>query len=163
MAITIGVDPGISGAIAALKDGTELVLLEDMPTTSSGKGTKVSRSVDAVGLSEVLGRIIRAHPGEYMAAVIEKTSAMPGQGVATMYSMGHSRGVAEGVLLTKGFPTTLVAPSSWKRYMGFSNDKEWVRGEVSRMFPAASLHRKKDHDRAEAIALALYLFRERFK
>lgn len=163
MAITIGVDPGVSGAIAAIKDGTELVLLEDMPTTSSGKGTKVSRSVDAVGLSEILGRIIRAHPGEYLHAVIEKTSAMPGQGVATMYSMGHSRGVAEGVLLTKGFPTTLVAPASWKRSMGFSNDKEWVRGEMTRLFPTASLHRKKDHDRAEAIALALYLFKEKFK
>ncbi len=163
MPITIGVDCGISGAIAAIKDGTDLVLLEDMPTTSSGKGTKVSRSVDAVGLSEILGRIIRAYPGEYLHAVIEKTSAMPGQGVASTFSMGHSRGVVEGVTLAKGFPTTLVAPATWKRSMGLTSDKEYVRGEMSRMFPQASLSRKKDHDRAEAIALALYLHQEKFK
>jgi crossover junction endodeoxyribonuclease RuvC len=163
MAITIGIDPGVTGAIAAIKDGTELIMLEDMPTTSSGKETKVSRSVDAVGLSELLGRIIRVYSREYLAAVVEKTSAMPGQGVSSTYSMGHSRGVVEGVLLTKAFPTTLVPASVWKKAMGLTKDKDLVRGEMSRLFPAASLHRKKDHDRAEAIALALYLHQEKFK
>lgn len=163
MAITIGIDPGISGAIAAVKDGVELLLLEDMPTSSAGKGTKVSRSVDAVGISEVLGWVIRNHPGDYIAAVVEKTSAMPGQGVSSTYSMGHSRGVVEGVLLTKAVPTMLVTPQVWKKAMNMTKDKELVRGEMSRLFPSAALHRKKDHDRAEAIALALYLHKEKFK
>lgn len=163
MAITIGVDCGITGAIAAVKDGIELIMLEDMPTTSAGKGNKVSRSVDAVGLAEVLGFLIRNHVREHMEAVIEKTSSMPGQGVASTFSMGHSRGVVEGVFLTKGFPTTLVTPAAWKKSMGMNSDKELVRGEMSRLFPTAGLHRKKDHNRAEAIALALYLHKEKFK
>jgi len=67
MTITIGIDPGVTGAVAAIRNGTELIMLEDMPTTSSGKETKVSRSVDAVGLSELLGRI---HPGLHRRVLV---------------------------------------------------------------------------------------------
>lgn len=157
MTITVGLDPGINGAVAAIQDGTKIVMLEDMPTLSSKKGTKVSRSVDAVGLSKMISSLLQRHPGEYIACVIEKTSAMPGQGVTSMYSMGHSRGVAEGVLLSKGLPTQLVPPATWKRSMGFSSDKEFIRGEMQRRFPDAEIHLKKHTDRAEAIALAYYL------
>lgn len=163
MALIIGVDCGITGAIAAVKNGVELVALEDMPTTSEGKGTKVSRSVDGAGLSEIIKKIIRLYPDEYICSVVEKTSSMPGQGSSSTFSMGHSRGIVEGVLLTLSLSLTLVRPAVWKRSMGFTSDKEQVRGEISRLFPNASLHRKKDHDRAEAIALTLYLHKEKFK
>jgi crossover junction endodeoxyribonuclease RuvC len=163
MTITIGVDPGITGALAVLQDGKHLLMLIDMPTVSSGKSVRVSRSVDSVGLSKAVGGLLAAYPLEYVSAIVEKTFAMPGQGVSSTYSMGHSRGVVEGVFLTKGIPTQLVAPIVWKKKMGFNSDKEFVRGEISKLFPTASLHRKKDHDRAEAIGLALYLHQEKFK
>lgn len=163
MAIIIGVDCGITGAIAAVRDGVELLVLEDMPTTSEGKGTKVSRAVDGAGFSQIIKEIIRLYASEYICSVVEKTSSMPGQGSSSTFSMGHSRGVIEGALQYSGLPMTLVRPAAWKRSMGFTSDKELVRGEISRLFPNASLYRKKDHDRAEAIALTLYLHKEKFK
>lgn len=162
MTLTIGIDPGLNGAVAAIKDGQRIVLLEDMPTTSSKKGNKVSRAVDASGLARMLSGLISQHPGEFISCVIEKTSAMPGQGVTSMFSMGHSRGVAEGVLITKGLPVQLIPPSTWKKEMGFTSDKEFIRGEMQRRFPDAEIHLKKHTDRAEAIALAFYLHLKEF-
>ena len=160
---TIGVDCGLTGAIAIVRDGIQLVDLMDMPTVSNGKGTKVSRSVDGAAIANYLSEFLGRHPTDYIAVAVEKTASMPGQGLASTYSMGHSRGIVEGVVQAKRLPLHLVAPAQWKRAMGLTSDKELVRGEMLRQFPSAPITRKKDHDRAEAIALALYLHQEKFK
>lgn len=160
---TIGVDPGLNGAIAIVRDGIQLIDLMDMPTVSNGRGTKVSRSVDGAAIASFLSEFIGQHPMDYIGVVVEKTASMPGQGLASTYSMGHSRGIVEGVVQAKRLPLHLVAPAAWKRVMGLTSDKELVRGEMLRQFPSAPITRKKDHDRAEAIALALYLYKEKFK
>jgi len=161
--IAIGVDPGVSGAIAAVKDGRTLVALHEMPVLRVVKNAKVSRSVDGAGLARIVRDIMFKDPKEYYASVVEKTSSMPGQGVASTYSMGHSRGVAEGVLQALNLPMDLVAPAVWKRQMKLTNDKEYVRGQVQMKFPEADLSRKKDHDKAEAIAMAVWLWEQKFK
>ena len=163
MPITIGIDCGLTGAIAVVEDGTRLVELLDMPTVSNGTGAKVTKSVDGAAIAQFLSHLVSSYPTEYLAVVVEKTASMPGQGLASTYSMGHSRGIVEGVVQAKRLPLHLVAPAKWKRAMGFTADKELVRGEMLRQFPTAPLTRKKDHDRAEAIALALYLHKEKFK
>jgi len=161
--IAIGIDCGITGAIAAVKDGRTLVALHEMPVLRVVKNAKVSRSVDGAGLARIVRDIMFKDPKEYYASVVEKTSSMPGQGVASTYSMGHSRGVAEGVLQALNLPMDLVAPAVWKRQMKLTNDKEYVRGQVQMQFPDADLSRKKDHDKAEAIALAVWLWEQKFK
>ena len=161
--IAIGIDCGITGAIAAVKDGRTLVALHEMPVLRVVKNAKVSRSVDGAGLARIVREIMFKDPKEYYASVVEKTSSMPGQGVASTYSMGHSRGVAEGVLQALNLPMDLVAPAVWKRQMKLTNDKEYVRGQVQMQFPDADLSRKKDHDKAEAIALAVWLWEQKFK
>ena len=161
--IAIGIDCGITGAIAAVKDGRTLVALHEMPVIRVVKNAKVSRSVDGAGLAKIVREIMFKDPKEYYASVVEKTSSMPGQGVASTYSMGHSRGVAEGVLQALNLPMDLVAPAVWKRQMKLTNDKEYVRGQVQMQFPDADLSRKKDHDKAEAIALAVWLWEQKFK
>ena len=161
--IAIAIDPGVSGAIAAVKDGRTLVALHEMPVLRVVKNAKVSRSVDGAGLARIVREIMFKDPKEYYASVVEKTSSMSGQGVASTYSMGHSRGVAEGVLLALNLPMDLVAPAVWKRQMKLTNDKEYVRGQVQMQFPEADLSRKKDHDKAEAIALAVWLWEQKFK
>jgi len=161
--IAISVDPGISGAIAAVKDGRTLVALHEMPVLRAVKNAKVSRSVDGAGLARLVRDIMAKDQQEYYECVIEKTASMPGQGVASTYSMGHSRGVAEGVIQTLGLPMQLVAPAIWKRSMGFTSDKEYVRGQMQMQFPDADLSRKKDHDKAEAMAMAVWLWKTKYK
>lgn len=158
--ITIGVDPGLSGALAMLRDGVELLHLSDMPTVE-GAGV-VKRIVDAPALRVTLLDALHAHfrEDESIKALVERTSAMPGQGVSSMYSMGHSRGVVEGVLAGCGVEFYLVPPADWKRNMGYTADKEPIRREMQRLYPSADLKFKKHADRAEALAMALYLHRQ---
>ena len=160
--IAISCDPGVTGAIAAVKDGKELVGVFEMPVLRAVKSAKVVRSVDGAGVARVIRDIMQLDPQEYYSCVIEQTSSMPGQGVASTFSMGHSRGVVEGVVQTLGLPLTLVTPTVWKKQMKLTSDKEFVRAHIQRLFPSTDLSRKKDHDKAEAIALALWLYRDQF-
>jgi len=168
--ITIGVDPGLTGAVAVLRDGAELLSLFDMPVMQSGAGgSRVQKIVDGKALYRLLAELpIHAKyvnglgpVGETLYALVERTTAMPGQGVSSMYSMGHSRGVAEGVLGSLDIETYLIPPAEWKRNMGYSANKEPIRAEMQRVFPGAQLHLKKHADRAEALAMALYLYRQK--
>jgi crossover junction endodeoxyribonuclease RuvC len=168
--ITMGVDPGLSGAVAVIRDGVELIALIDMPVVQSGGGgSKVQKMVDGHSLYKSLAELpIYAEYvdglGPFDAivyALVERTTAMPGQGVSSMYSMGHSRGVAEGVLGALKVETFLVPAAVWKRHMGYTADKEPIRAEMRRVFPGAELHLKKHADRAEALAMALYLYRQK--
>jgi len=169
--ITIGVDPGLTGAVAVLRNGVELLSLFDMPVMQSGAGgSRVQKIVDGKALHELLSGCCFYLTFEYnkeptaepVYALVERTTAMPGQGVSSMYSMGHSRGVVEGVL--GAFPqveTFLVPAAVWKRNMGYSANKEPIRAEMRQVFPSAQLHLKKHADRAEALAMALYLYRQK--
>lgn len=161
MVITIGIDPGITGAIAAVQDGHKLIYYTDMPVLQEKSGSKVSKTVSGTGVWQAFRDIMDISPaGSVFHVCVEKTSAMPGQGVASMYSMGHSRGVVEGVVGALRLPLHRVRPAIWKKAMGFTSDKEVIRSEMLLRFPGAELHRKKDADRAEAIAMALYLHKE---
>lgn len=149
----IGIDPGITGAIAILNPGFDPVV-EDMPTTVVGKGT-VKREGNGALLAEILRRGTRP-----VMATLERTSAMPGQGVASMFSMGVSRGVVLGVLGALGIPYVDVAPPTWKRHFRLTGaDKDASRTLALKMYPSLAplLARKMDHNRAEAVLLAHYL------
>ena len=157
--IVYGVDPGVAGAISLLLDG-RLVAVTDLPAHAVSTGT-VKRRLDAAGLAAIV-RDWRARYGvDAEIAVVERVGAMPGQGVASTFSLGHTAGVVEAVLLTLGVPVSFAAPSAWKRSMGLSSDKSASQAVASRMFPehAASWSRVKDHSRAEAVLLAAWGWR----
>jgi len=153
--ITIGIDPGISGAIAILKDG-KLIDAFDMPIMPMGvKGKK--NQVNAAGLVDNLHDTICRNQGECQV-VIERVSAMPGQGVTSMFSFGMSYGVCLGVCAALNLPITYVTPQAWKKKFGLSGaEKDASRTKVIEMFPQQSNYfaRKKDHGRADAVLIAL--------
>lgn len=153
--IVIGIDCGLTGALAALQDG-RLVALHDLPTIANGSTAKVRRQVDPAGLAAILRDLRTEFAGEWFHVVVEKPAAMPGQGSASTFSLGDSLGCVRGVLAAKGLPTEFVSPASWKKTMGVTADKEQVRARAVQLFPDAGLHRMKDHGRAEAILLALF-------
>ena len=151
--IYIGIDPGLTGAIAVLWAENQVA---DMPTTVAGKGV-VKREVNGVLLADML-RPFCGTPGS-VRVVLERTSAMPGQGVVSMFSMGVSRGVILGVLGALGVPFIDVAPQTWKAHFRLLGaDKDASRTLALRRFPelAGYLARKGDHNRAEALLLAVY-------
>lgn len=158
--ITIGIDPGLSGAIGFLKDG-KYVAVESMPTVAKGSGA-VKNEVSPAGILSILRE--RTPPVDAVAVVIERVNARPGEGVASSFSLGDSFGVVRGVVAVAKVETYYVTPAQWKKHFKLTSDKELSRALAHRLFPeaAALLKFKKDADRAEALLLARWLWETRF-
>lgn len=157
--ITIGIDPGLTGAVGVLRDGA-YVAVEDMPTVVKGTGS-VKCEVDPAGLKA----LIKHHytSGEEIVVVLERVNAMPGQGVSSVFSLGDSYGCARSVIATGGFELHQVSPVVWKKHFKLERDKELSRALAIRLFPGAPLHLKKHEGRAEALLLARWLWETKFK
>jgi crossover junction endodeoxyribonuclease RuvC len=145
--INIGIDPGLSGAIVAiLPDGA--IEFHDMPILEIKKKTQL----DYAGLALIL----RQYQGQSTAA-IEFVSAMPGQGVSSMFKFGQVYGAALATLATLQIPYQCVTPPVWKRAFKLVGcDKDESRSRALEMFPACVSHLrlKKHQGRADALLLA---------
>ena len=157
MSLVIGIDPGLSGAAAFIPQQGE-AWVEDMPVIAYSVTGFVKRVLDPHGLS----RILRAHVSSldidpvHPVVFLERVSAFPGQGVASMFSLGMSYWGAFSVAATLAYETRLVEPKDWKRHFHLAKDKDLARGMAQRLFPHINLSRVKDHGRAEALLIAAY-------
>jgi hypothetical protein len=162
MSTVVGIDPGITGAVGYISDRGYGAF--DIPVMTASEKGKIKWMVDAAELGAMFVDHI---PGRFneMTVALEQTSAMPGQGVASMFSMGDSFGACRGVAAILGFSVTLVRPAQWKKEMGVAKQrgedadagKEKALELARELFPAAPLSRRKDHNRAEALLLAHWL------
>lgn len=156
--IVIGIDPGITGAVAAIDEDGNYIDVRDIPVMAKGKGgSKVKNQVNAATLVNILKDFTYGGNRDLKAIVyLERVSAMPGQGVSSMFSMGDTFGVCRGVVAAMDIPIEIITPQSWKKYYGLGSDKEVCRAKAIELYPTAPLGRKKDHNRAEAILIARY-------
>ena len=154
MTIRIGIDPGVSGALALIDD--ELVhRVEDMPVMakSSGKGNQVNAPMLASVLSDWAEEYGRPE------VFLERVGPMPKQGVTAVFSFGKSAGIVEGVVAGLALPLTHIAPQLWKRRAGLLRaEKDASRARAVGLYPqaAAVLSRVKDGGRAEAILIGRF-------
>ena len=157
--ITIGIDPGLSGAIGILNNG-EFINVFDMPIVAKGSGS-VKNEVNPAGLIELLRR--NTDSSEFIAVALERVNAMPGQGSSSIFSLGDSFGVARSSVAACRFEMHYVAPVTWKKHFKLTSDKEQCRAHAVRLFPTAELNLKKHADRAESLLIAKWLYETRFK
>lgn len=155
--ITLGVDPGLTGAVGALRDG-KFFGVYDIPTTLKGSGS-VKQEVDPNGLKKLM--VGAKTIGDDVEVLLERVSAMPGQGSSSVFSFGDTYGCCRAVISCSGLPLFLVTPATWKKHFGLGRDKEEARALAIRLFPEAPLHLKKHADRAEALLMARYLYETR--
>lgn len=154
----VGIDCGLTGAVSLIDgmEGTYCSVI-DIPTSQSASSSrKVKNEINPAGLREIFETITVPS-----IAVVERTSAMPGQGVSSMFSMGDSFGVVRGVLSALGVPIVYAVPNVWKKHFKIGSDKERARALAISYFPMAPLSRKKDHNRAEALLLAQWYYETR--
>jgi crossover junction endodeoxyribonuclease RuvC len=148
----VGIDPGLSGAIA-LYDGVNGTLeVHDMPVVEMLRNGKKKREVVAALVADlVAGRGITA-------AYLERVGAMPGQGVTSMFSLGRSVGIIEGVLGAYEIPVTIVPPKTWQKALDVRDGKDGARERAMALFPqhSAQFKRVKDDGRADATLIAFY-------
>lgn len=154
--IYLGIDVGLTGAISLLDADGKLLDLLDMPTMdkqSSNPRATVKRQLNGAAIRE---RIDVWKMKDSLFAFIERVNTFGKQGIATNGSLMHSLGMIEGIISTLCIPYALVTPVAWKRHFKLGKDKELARQLTIRLYPTASLSRKKDSNRAEAILIARY-------
>jgi crossover junction endodeoxyribonuclease RuvC len=153
MSRVIGIDPGLSGAVAVLT-GTDSLAVFDMPTMTVERNGKAKRQVSASELAE----IIYIMKNDDCHVFVEKVSAMAGQGVTSVFSFGRSFGMIEGILAAFKLPVTYVAPATWVKAVGRGQGKDASRARAMELFPnnQTDFKRVKDDGRADAALIACW-------
>ena len=150
----IGIDPGLNGAIAVLQENRVKEIF-DVPVMPEGKKNK--RQLNSAQLVKLLKDIVSNN--EEVVVIVENVSAMPGQGVTSMFNFGQTFGAIKGICAALGLPIFFVRPAKWKKHFDLINSqKDSSRTKVIQMFPKISslLKRKKDANKADAILIASF-------
>ena len=156
--LIIGIDPGVSGSICFFRDGKILDAIE-MPVMNEGKKNK--KQVNGAQIYNEISKKINSNPETKTRVVIEHVTAMPGQGVTSMFNFGQSFGVLKGICSAMRLPMFFVRPAKWKRYYNLINsEKDASRTRAIEIFPdfSTKLSKKKDSNKADAILIASFYY-----
>ncbi len=156
--LIIGIDPGISGSICFFEDGKILDVVE-MPTMTEGKKNK--KQVNGSQIYNEILKMVENLDKKDIKVVIEQVSAMPGQGVTSMFNFGQSFGILKGICSAMQLPMYFVRPAKWKKYFNLINsEKDASRTKAIEIFPyfSSNLSKKKDSNKADAILIASYYY-----
>jgi crossover junction endodeoxyribonuclease RuvC len=151
--IIVGIDPGVTGAVAIITDARGVNGIIDTPVMEVLRNRKKRQEYQPAAMVGIL----KAGPVDH--AFIEQVSAMPGQGVTSMFGFGKGFGIWLGIIAALGIPYTLVTPQSWKKaLMAGQADKDAGRLRACQLYPGVAhlLARKKDIGRADALLIAEY-------
>ena len=154
--LIIGIDPGISGSICFFEDGKILEVIE-MPVMTDGKKNK--KQVNGSQIYNEFSKRINKKKDDEVRVVIEQVSAMPGQGVTSMFNFGQSFGILKGICSAMQLPMFFVRPAKWKKYFNLINSqKDASRTRAIEIFPyfSTQLSKKKDSNKADAILIASF-------
>lgn len=154
--LIIGIDPGITGAICFFEDGEVKDVIE-MPNMADGKKNK--RQINGSQIFNEISVRINNIPKKEVLVVMEQVSAMPGQGVTSMFNFGQSFGVIKGICSAMQLSVHLVRPVKWKKYYSLIKcEKDASRTKVIEIFPyiSSKLSKKKDSNKADAILIASF-------
>jgi crossover junction endodeoxyribonuclease RuvC len=165
--IYIGIDPGLSGAVAVIDEGVintmdpVTVSVFDTPTAVV-EGEKTKREY----LATAMALLLKSYAGRTdVLAVLEHVHSMPKQGVSSSFCFGRGKGMWEGILAAYNIPTELVSPQRWKKEImaDQGKDKSAARFKAMALFPslADQLKLVKHDGRAEALLMAEYARRLR--
>ena len=156
--LIIGIDPGISGSICFFQDGVIKDVVE-MPIMIEGKKNK--KQVNGSQIFNEITEKIKSMDKKNIKVVIEHVTAMPGQGVTSMFNFGQSFGILKGICSAMQLSVYFVRPAKWKKYFNLINsEKDASRTRAIEIFPYYSSHlsKKKDSNKADAILIASFFF-----
>lgn len=167
--LIIGIDPGLTGAVAVLADG-EPAGLFDLATVTRNSG---SLELNVPDLAARLRGLLQTHAGAYMLVAIEHVQPMPstrgpagearrGMGAASAFNFGETVGAIRATVQALGLPMVKVTAVRWKNALGLrGTEKDAARTKAIELYPvvATQLSRKKDIGRADALLIAHWAHR----
>lgn len=156
--IVIGIDPGLTGAIAIIGHRGEYCGVMPLPTMPRHANGHVKNQINGNALAVYLQEVTTEFDKNEVHVYMETPIAFPNQHVSSTAATFLTAGIIEGVLMAKHWRHTLVSPSEWKKglKMKAKSDKEASRAAAIRLFPQAPLSHKNDHNKAEALLIARY-------
>jgi len=156
--LIIGIDPGISGALCFMKEGNIIDVI-DMPSMADGKKNK--KQVNGSQVFNEISKHLKDNKPENVKVIIEHVTAMPGQGVTSMFNFGQSFGILKGICSAMHLSVYYVRPAKWKKYFNLINsEKDASRTRAIEIFPyfSSQLSKKKDNNKADAILIASFFY-----
>lgn len=150
----LGIDPGVTGALALVGPEGDARLLVDVPSMTVKVGGRERNDYDIPAMLDTLRLVNRGVP---IRVILEKVGVMPTDGKVGAFSFGKGYGAWQALLHAIGLPFTLVSPLVWKREFGLLGcNKDASRAYAIQLFPTLldRLKRVKDHNRADALLLA---------
>lgn len=149
----LAIDPGAKGALAFFDVRACTLEVLDIPTVQVKRGQKLKLEISP----QMAAALISAR--KPMVAVMEKTGAMPGQGVSSMYQFGRSVGMLEGILAALQIPVSYVSPQVWQKDVGSRDGKDGNRARAAELYPAYAelFSRKRDDGRADSALMAWWM------
>jgi len=158
----MGIDPGISGAIALYDPQTRELIVHDIPTVAASRGAGGAKDIDGYAL----GMLIDSLKPHINRCIIEKVGGIGKQSAAKSFQFGLNTGVIHGIIYSNLIPLSFVTPQVWKAYfnlkrkpaMSDSAYKSLSRSKASALLSQhAHYWAMAKHDgRAEAALIALY-------
>ncbi len=147
--ISIGIDPGLHGAVIVINDSYKLIDYYDCPVienTSVKKGKKKTKYEFAPpSMAEVIRKIINSYPTDRTKAWLERAGAMPKQGLSSTFKTGRGFGLWEGILAGVGCVYDIVGPRIWQKPMfegtPLGDNKQRSMSKCQRLYPELSLTR----------------------
>lgn len=147
----VGIDPGVTGAIALLPDET----IWDTPVILiNGK-----RSYQPVAMARIIQEILDGAGDEEVMVALERQQAFPRQGSVSTGSIMRGYGLWEGILAAVGVAYSCPRPQEWQRAIGRAagKDKGASVQRAQQLFPRFTARWKKnDHGKSDALLLAAY-------
>jgi len=141
--VFLGIDPGLSGAMAYLRVREEgrpaEIQLLNTPVFEIRKGSSKRHVPNEAGMAQMVWDAINMTRGERVVAALESVHAMPGQGSVSMFNFGLGFGIWRGILASTKVEYTLVTPQAWKKeLMQGMSDKEAAPVRACQLFPQAA-------------------------
>jgi crossover junction endodeoxyribonuclease RuvC len=158
----VGIDPGLSGAVAVIDNKNKIVSIEDTPVVKVKKSKTRTLYLES-RMADLLVAI--GKQGVILMAGIENVHAMPKQGVTSMFSMGTGFGIWLGILAALGIPYTRIEPRAWKKNMGIESGSSKSASAVRayQLYSTAPLIRPRSRvpsdGRADALLLAAHMLK----
>lgn len=152
--LIVGIDPGLSGAIAWLSADGHLIDVLDLPVVDVAVGGKTRRRM----VPAILADMLLADQRKPDHVFVEDVGPTPRDGAVGAFTFGRGFGQIEGVLVGLGLPLTLVRPQAWKKHFRLPADKGSSRARACQLWPGAakSFSRVKDDGRSEACLIGRY-------
>lgn len=124
----LGIDPGATGAVAAIHNGRVTVF--DMPLSSQPIGGTVIDDDDVIALARMLAML---GPRRTM---LELTWGVRGQGGSSQYKFGDSACAIRIALKAAGLAVETVSAMKWTTALRVGSDKSRHVAEAIKLFPA---------------------------